>query len=151
MPGLLLHVGATVLCAHGGQAQPTAPNPRVKVHGAAGGHAGRAPMSSAAVRTPCRRLSTGPCVIGQWVTAATRVTVHGAAGAVAGAARPLCTPTGTPADHCCHADTRARDMRGVHGGHLSGAGLAMARCSLDDGQAYGHESRRRCTCARPSG
>ena len=26
MPGFLLHVGATVLCAHGGQAQPTAPN-----------------------------------------------------------------------------------------------------------------------------
>ena len=29
MPGFLLHVGATVLCAHGGQAQPTVPNPRV--------------------------------------------------------------------------------------------------------------------------
>ena len=33
MPGFLLHVGATVLCAHGGQAQPTAPNPRVLVSG----------------------------------------------------------------------------------------------------------------------
>ena len=31
MPGFLLHVGATVLCAHGGQAQPTVPNPRVLV------------------------------------------------------------------------------------------------------------------------
>ena len=30
MPGFLLHVGATVICAHGGQAQPTAPNPRVR-------------------------------------------------------------------------------------------------------------------------
>ncbi|UUZ47655.1 hypothetical protein LP420_31520 [Massilia sp. B-10] len=35
MPGYLLHVGATVLCAHGGQAQATAPDPRVKVGGQA--------------------------------------------------------------------------------------------------------------------
>ena len=33
MPGTLLHVGATVLCVHGGQAQPTVPNPRVTVNG----------------------------------------------------------------------------------------------------------------------
>ena len=33
MPGPLLHVGATVLCAHGGSAMPTAPNPRVLVGG----------------------------------------------------------------------------------------------------------------------
>ncbi len=33
MPGFLLHVGATVLCAHGGQAQPTVPFPRVTVGG----------------------------------------------------------------------------------------------------------------------
>lgn len=33
MPGYLLHVGATVLCAHAGQATPTAPNPRVTVSG----------------------------------------------------------------------------------------------------------------------
>ena len=31
MPGFLLHVGATVMCSHGGQAQPTVPNPRVVV------------------------------------------------------------------------------------------------------------------------
>ena len=33
MPGFILHVGATVICAHAGQAQPTAPNPRVMVGG----------------------------------------------------------------------------------------------------------------------
>ena len=33
MPGFLLHVGATVTCVHGGQAQPTVPNPRVTVSG----------------------------------------------------------------------------------------------------------------------
>ena len=31
MAGMLLHQGATVMCVHGGQAQPTSPNPRVKV------------------------------------------------------------------------------------------------------------------------
>src|SRR2546427_369236 len=33
MPGFLVHFGATVLCAHAGQAQPTAVNPRVLVSG----------------------------------------------------------------------------------------------------------------------
>ena len=33
MPGPLLHLGATVLCSHGGQATPTAPNPRVLLSG----------------------------------------------------------------------------------------------------------------------
>ena len=33
MPGFLLHLGATVLCSHGGQATPTAPNPRVLLSG----------------------------------------------------------------------------------------------------------------------
>ena len=33
MPGFLLTISATVTCAHGGQAQPTAPNPRVLVSG----------------------------------------------------------------------------------------------------------------------
>jgi hypothetical protein len=35
MPGFLLHQGATILCIHGGQAQATAPNPRVRVNGQA--------------------------------------------------------------------------------------------------------------------
>lgn len=33
MPGPLLHLGATVLCAHGGQATPSAPVARVLVSG----------------------------------------------------------------------------------------------------------------------
>ena len=33
MPGFVLHLGATVMCAHGGQAQPTVPSPRVLVSG----------------------------------------------------------------------------------------------------------------------
>lgn len=33
MPGPILHMGATVLCSHGGQAVPTAPSPVVLVSG----------------------------------------------------------------------------------------------------------------------
>ena len=33
MPGFVVHVGATVLCTHGGTATPTSPNPRVLVGG----------------------------------------------------------------------------------------------------------------------
>src|SRR5258708_24539956 len=33
MPGFLLHLGATVMCAHAGQAQPVVSNPRVTVNG----------------------------------------------------------------------------------------------------------------------
>ena len=33
MPGPLLHLGATITCAHVGQATPTAPSPRVLVSG----------------------------------------------------------------------------------------------------------------------
>ena len=33
MPGYLLTMSCVVTCAHGGQAKPTAPNPRVKILG----------------------------------------------------------------------------------------------------------------------
>lgn len=33
MPGYLLTMSCVVTCAHGGQAKPTAPNPRVKIMG----------------------------------------------------------------------------------------------------------------------
>ena len=39
MPGPVLHLGATVLCSHGGQATPAAPFPRVTGVGPAGGDA----------------------------------------------------------------------------------------------------------------
>jgi len=71
MPGFLLHMGASVICSHGGQAMPTAPNPRVKVssqlivmqtttYTVAG-----CPFS-----TPVGPL---PCVTAQWITGAIRV------------------------------------------------------------------------------
>jgi len=62
---------ATVLCMHGGQAQATVPNPRVKISGQAD-HAAAEPvddrwLSFVAGNTPM------PCVTAQWTTAATRV------------------------------------------------------------------------------
>ena len=33
MPGFLVTMSVMVMCAHGGQAKPTAPNPRVKIMG----------------------------------------------------------------------------------------------------------------------
>ena len=74
MPGFLLHQGATVLCMHGGQAQPTAPNPRVMV-------GGQPIVTQAAPYTvagcPFTTASPMPCVTAQWVTAATRVLAGG--------------------------------------------------------------------------
>jgi hypothetical protein len=92
MPGLLVHVGATVLCAHTGHAQPTAPNPRVTVSGQP-----TVTMPAPWLIAGCTLPSNagGPCVSAQFVTAATRVTSN---------AQPLllldsqavCAPTGTP-------------------------------------------------------
>lgn len=66
MPGYLLHQGATVLCSHAGQAQPTAPNPRVKV-------GGQPVTTQTAPYSVAGCTFNSPCVTAQWVTAATRV------------------------------------------------------------------------------
>ncbi len=92
MPGFLLHQGATVLCLHGGLARATSPSLRVRV---AGQPAVQFP--DAWVIANCRHRNgavPAPCVMAQWITAATRVMSVG---------RPLllqdsqavCTPTGT--------------------------------------------------------
>ena len=94
MPGFLLHVGATVLCAHGGQAQATVPNPRVVVSGqptvAISG-----PYVVVGCAFPPPPAANGPCVTAQFSTGSVRVTSNG---------QPLllldslaiCAPTGTP-------------------------------------------------------
>lgn len=93
MPGFLLHVGATVLCAHAGQAQPTAPNPRVKV-------GGQPVVTQAAPYTVagCPFNISGapsPCITAQWVTAATRVRVGGLP-VLLQDSQAICAPNGTP-------------------------------------------------------
>lgn len=94
MPGFLLHVGATVLCAHGGQAQPTAPNSRVL----AGGQPTvtlASPYVIAGCAMPPPPAGNGPCVTAQFVTAATRLTSNGQPLLLLDS-QAVCTPTGTP-------------------------------------------------------
>lgn len=93
MPGPLLHLGATVLCTHGGQAMPSAPNPRVLVSGQP-----VTTMVAPYLVAGCAFVppaGNGPCVNAQWVVAATRVFVSGQP-AVLLDSQAICTPTGTP-------------------------------------------------------
>lgn len=93
MPGFFLHVGATVICAHGGQAQPTAPNPRVLVGGQP-----TVTMAAPYVVAGCAFAppsGNGPCVTAQWVTAATRVMSNGQP-LLLQDSQSVCAPTGTP-------------------------------------------------------
>jgi hypothetical protein len=93
VPGFLLHLGATVLCAHGGQAQPTAPNPRVLVSGQP---VVMQPAPYAIAGCPFNVGTTPvPCVTGQWVTGATRVFANGQPVLVQ-SSQAVCVPNGTP-------------------------------------------------------
>jgi hypothetical protein len=92
MPGYLLHVGATILCMHGGQAQASAPNPRVKV-------GGQPVVTQSAPHTVagCPFSTPGgpmPCVTAQWVTAATRVRAGGVP-VLLQDSQAVCAPNGT--------------------------------------------------------
>lgn len=91
MPGFLLHVGATVTCMHGGQAQPTVPLPRVRVGGQpVVGQSGPYAVAGCPFVPP----AAGPCVTAQWVVAATRVRSAGIP-LVLQDSTAVCAPTGT--------------------------------------------------------
>lgn len=94
MPGFLIHVGASVLCSHGGQAQPTVPNPRVTVGGQPTVTMA-APWLVAGCALPPPPAANGPCVTAQFVTAATRVTSNGQP-LLCLDSQAICAPTGTP-------------------------------------------------------
>ncbi|HVW61061.1 MAG TPA: hypothetical protein VHC48_13520 [Puia sp.] len=93
MPGPLLHAGATVMCVHGGQAQPAAPNPRVLVSG------------QPIVMQPAPYVVAGcvfnisgapsPCITAQWITAAVRVLSNGMPVLLMDS-QAICAPNGTP-------------------------------------------------------
>lgn len=93
MPGPVLHVGAVVLCAHGGQAVPTVPSPVVFVSG----------MPIATIAAPyavagCAFVppaGNGPCVTAQWVVGAVQVLSQGQPVAIL-TGTATCVPTGTP-------------------------------------------------------
>jgi hypothetical protein len=94
MPGFLLHVGATVMCAHGGQALPTVPNPRVLVSGQPTVTIA-SPYTIAGCAMPPPTAGNGPCVTAQFVTAATRVMSNGQPLLLIDS-QAVCVPTGTP-------------------------------------------------------
>lgn len=94
MPGFLLHVGAIVMCSHGGTAQPTAPNPRVKVMGQPT-VLQPMPYAVAGCAFPPPPVANGPCVTGQWVLGALRVRSNGMP-LLLQDSQAICMPTGTP-------------------------------------------------------
>ena len=92
MPAPVLHLGATVLCSHAGQATPLAPFPRVMVSGQP-----VVTLTSPYAIAGCAlsTTSTPPCVTGQFVSGAVRVVAGGAPLATL-AGSSVCTPTGSP-------------------------------------------------------
>lgn len=93
MGGFLLHQNASVLCLHGGQAQATSPNPRVRV----GGQpvvTQPAPFMVAGCPFTTPAGTPMPCITAQWVTAATRVLVGGMPVLLADS-QAVCSPNGT--------------------------------------------------------
>lgn len=93
MPGFLLHANATVMCAHGGQAQPMVPFARVTVSGMP-----IATMASPHIIAGCPFVppgGNGPCVTAQWLIGATRITAGGMP-VLLQSSQAICAPTGTP-------------------------------------------------------
>lgn len=93
MPGYVLHVGATVLCLHAGQPQPTAPNPRVKVSGQPV-VTQTCPYVIAGCTLPPPPAANGPCVSAQFLSAATRV-LAGSVPVLLQDSQAICAPSGT--------------------------------------------------------
>ena len=94
MPGFLLHLGATVLCSHAGQAQPISSNPRVTVSGMPVVTM-PTPYMVAGCALPPPPAANGPCVTAQWVTGGTRVLADGMPVLLLDS-QAICMPTGTP-------------------------------------------------------
>ncbi|MEO5658418.1 MAG: hypothetical protein ABIQ90_01295 [Polaromonas sp.] len=92
MPAPVLHLGATVLCSHAGQAVPLAPFPRVLLSGQPA-----VTLTSPYAIAGCALTGTPnpPCVTGQWLLGATRV-MAGGAPLTTMAGQSTCIPTGTP-------------------------------------------------------
>jgi hypothetical protein len=93
MPGPVLHVGAVVMCSHGGQAVPTVPSSVVLVSG----------MPITTIAAPyaiagCAfvpPVGNGPCITAQWVVGAGQVLSQGQPVAIM-TGMAICVPTGTP-------------------------------------------------------
>lgn len=93
MSGYFLHQGATVLCLHSGQAQPTVTNSRVKVNGQYI-VTQSSPYTISGCSLPPPPTGNGPCVTAQWISAATRVKAGGIP-VLLQDSQATCIPTGT--------------------------------------------------------
>jgi hypothetical protein len=94
MPGFVLHMGAQVLCSHGGQATPASPEPRVQVSGQPVTTIA-SPYMVAGCALPPPIAANGPCIMAQFITSATRVFANGVPLLLLDS-QALCTPTATP-------------------------------------------------------
>lgn len=93
MAGLALTQGGTVLCLHAGQAQPTAPLPRVLLSGQpAIGQTTTYTVAGCPFTLPSGTPS--PCVTATWVVAAVRVR-SGGIPLVLQDSSAVCVPNGT--------------------------------------------------------
>ena len=92
MPAPVLHLGATVICSHAGQATPMTPFPRVLISAQP-----VVTMTSLYTVAGCALsgTSTPPCVTGQFTLGAARV-LAGGAPVVTLMSPSVCVPTGTP-------------------------------------------------------
>jgi hypothetical protein len=92
MPAPALHLGATVLCSHAGQATPLAPFARVLLSGQPA-----VTLSCPYAIAACALTGTPnpPCATGQWITGAMRV-LGGGVPLATMAGQSVCVPTGTP-------------------------------------------------------
>jgi hypothetical protein len=93
MPAFVVHKDALVMCAHGGQAQPAVPFPRVTVSGMAIATAASPHIITGCPFTPPG--GNGPCVTAQWMMGATRITAGGMP-VLLQSSVGTCVPTGTP-------------------------------------------------------
>jgi len=92
MPGPLLQLGATVVCAHSGQGVPDAPDPRVTLSGQPAVTID-SPYTIAGCPFPPN--AGGPCLTGMFMVPATRVLVDGSP-ALLLTSTGVCAPTGVP-------------------------------------------------------
>ena len=93
MPGLLLHQGATVLCAHGGQATPAVPSTRVRVEGQF--IVTQPPPWTIAGCPFVAGTTPMPCVTGTWITGAIQLASQGQP-VLLQDSQATCIPNGTP-------------------------------------------------------
>ena len=74
--GFLLHLGATVLCSHGGQAMPTSTSTRVQLSGQPAVNLSHSyQIAGCPFATP--EPAPKPCLSVQWTSPATRVRIEG--------------------------------------------------------------------------